>query len=209
MPDYSLESALKSPVAGIDEVGYGAWAGSVVTAAVILDVERLPSSLLTALDDSKKLSKNQRESLYQALYYHQSRSCWIGVGEASPQEIDTLNVRQATFKAMERAIVRLACENRPASILVDGIHLPSLPYEMRSVIQGDCKSLSIAAASIIAKVTRDRQMVQLSQDFPQYSWEKNVGYGTRAHQQALEKYGVTSHHRQTYKPIQALLAKVA
>lgn len=208
MPDYTLESDLKGPVAGVDEAGYGPWAGPVMAAAVILDIQTFPSSLLKALDDSKKLSKSKRESLFQGLYQHQNISCWIGVGEASPQEIDTINIRQATLKAMERAIAHLSSFCAPSSILVDGINIPKVSTPCQTVIKGDSRSFSIAAASIIAKVSRDKIMTKLSLAYPSYGWEKNAGYGTQWHHRALEKYGVTPHHRQTYKPIQEILKSV-
>lgn len=205
MPDYSLETSYPGPVAGVDEAGYGPWAGPVVAAAVILAPSQIPDAILDAVNDSKQLSKAKREALFKALHQcaHNKEGCWIGVGEASPQEIDQINIRQANFKAMQRAVEGLSL--LPRTILVDGVANPPLPIPTHTVTKGDRLSLSIAAASIIAKVTRDRIMTQLSQEFPDYGWERNAGYGTKGHQQALMKYGVTAHHRHSYKPIQALL----
>lgn len=204
MPDYFLESKHASPVAGVDEAGYGPWAGPVVAAAVVLDIHNLPSALLTALDDSKKLTKAKRESLFKALYDFNNKACWIGVGEASPQEIDRMNVRVANLNAMQRAIESLPLQ--PAALLVDGINAPPTSIPCYKIIKGDSLSLSIAAASIIAKVTRDKIMSRLSSEYPHYLWDKNAGYGTKAHHSALRKYGVTPYHRQSYKPIRAILA---
>jgi len=207
MPDYRLESQHDMPVAGVDEAGYGPWAGPVMAAAVILNINTMPSSLLDALNDSKKLSKPKREALFTALYSLNAQTCWIGVGEASPEEIDKINVREANLKAMARAIDSL--ELRPKTVLVDGINAPNIEIPCHKIIKGDSLSLSIAAASIIAKVTRDKLMTKLALKHPHYSWEKNAGYGTKAHQEALKKYGITPYHRKSYKPIKALLDGVS
>ncbi len=198
MPDLSHESACAGPVCGVDEVGRGPWAGPVVAAAVVLDVTAIPAGL----DDSKRLSAARREELHAEL----TRSARWGVGLASVAEIDTLNILQASFLAMRRALAALG--EPPAVALIDGKHLPpGLPCEGRAIIGGDGIALSIAAASVIAKVTRDRMMVELARDFPGYAWEKNMGYGTKAHQNGLARLGITPHHRRSFRPIHNMLCE--
>lgn len=195
-PDFSLEADCPAPVCGIDEVGRGPWAGPVTAAAVILDPAQVPAGL----NDSKKLSATRREALFSEIM----AVAQVGLGEASVQEIDRINILQATYLAMRRAIEALP--HPPAFALIDGNRLPSgLPCPGQTVIKGDSKSVSIAAASIVAKVTRDRQMVALSQQFPGYGWETNAGYGVKAHAEALETLGVTPHHRRSFKPIHKIL----
>jgi len=203
VPDFSLEDKARAEgfaaVAGIDEAGRGPWAGPVVAAAVILDRGALPPGLARALDDSKKLSARKREDLFAQL-----RSvALIGVGRAEAGEIDTLNILKATFLAMNRAVAALPV--RPDVALVDGNRDPRLSCPARCVVGGDGKSLSIAAASIVAKVTRDREMVELARRHPGYGWEKNAGYGTAEHQAALARLGVTPQHRRSFRPVAALL----
>jgi ribonuclease HII len=202
LPDFSLEtSALESGmrlVAGIDEAGRGPWAGPVVAAAVILDPAEVPDGL----DDSKCLTAKRREALLETL----ERSARIGIGIASVTEIEQLNILRASFLAMRRALCRLG--SVPCLALVDGNQLPpDLDCNARAIVGGDARSASIAAASIVAKVTRDRIMVALSQHFPGYGWETNMGYGTRAHLSGLELLGVTQHHRRTFLPIHNMLRK--
>lgn len=200
-PDYSLEIAAGAlnglPVAGLDEAGRGPWAGPVVAAAVILDPARIP----TGLNDSKKLSARARERIFQDI----SRSAMVGVGIVSAAEIDQINILQASLLAMRRAFEAL--KTTPSAALVDGLHCPRLPCPATPVVKGDSLSLSVAAASIVAKVTRDRIMAELAVEFPGYGWERNMGYGTREHASALDKLGVTLQHRRSYAPIQAALAK--
>lgn len=197
-PDLSLERACLQPVCGIDEVGRGPWAGPVVAAAVILDVAAIPEGL----DDSKRLTAAKREMLYDALILRAR----FGVGIATVAEIDEINILRASFLAMRRALDAL--DGPPAVALIDGKHLPpDLPCEGRAVIGGDGLALSIAAASVIAKVTRDRMMVALAGEFPGYGWENNMGYGTRAHQDGLARLGVTPHHRRTFRPIHNMLCE--
>ncbi|MDX1975810.1 MAG: ribonuclease HII [Rickettsiales bacterium] len=199
MPDYTLEAESGLIVAGVDEAGRGPWAGPVVAAAAILDPRNLPSGI----DDSKKLRLSQREALFEAL-----QSCAkIGVGIASVEEIDRLNILAATKLAMLRAVEALP--ELPQLALVDGNQPPALPCAVKTVVGGDAICLSIAAASIIAKVTRDRIMAELALEYPHYGWERNAGYGTSLHQKGLANHGVSPHHRRSYAPIRALLEQAA
>lgn len=195
MPDFALESAHGGVVAGIDEAGRGPWAGPVVAAAAILDRLAMPRILSTGLDDSKKLSPATREKLFAALQRH----AVFGVGIASVAEIEDLNILAATMLAMRRAV--LALPEMPGLALVDGNRAPDLPCAVQTVVRGDGKSFSIAAASIVAKVTRDRIMAGLAAAHPGYGWETNQGYGTAAHRAGLDRHGVTPHHRRGFKPI--------
>jgi ribonuclease HII len=202
MPDFSLEEEFPGIVVGIDEAGRGPWAGPVVAGAVILDRDKLPDSLRRGLNDSKKLSPAARERLFAELTPDIAK---IGVGEASVAEIDQLNILKATFLAMKRAVEAL--EIVPGLALVDGNRPPPLSCPVRCIIKGDGKSLSIAAASIIAKVTRDRIMGDLAIRYPEFGWERNAGYGTAEHQAALSRLGPTPEHRTSYAPIKRLLIK--
>ena len=197
MPDFTFEHTCTPPVAGVDEAGRGPWAGPVVAAAVILPVGVLDPYLLTRLDDSKKLKKGIREDLLAAL----EPVADIGVGVASPTEIDDINILQATMLAMQRAVDGLS--ETPVSVLVDGNRAPSIASEVTTIVKGDSLSLSIAAASIVAKVTRDRMMAVLAEQYPGYGWERNAGYGTKDHREALARLGVTPAHRQSFAPIRA------
>jgi len=195
MPDLTLESEIGGMVCGIDEVGRGPLAGPVVTAAVILDPIRLPRALLDKLDDSKKLSKRLREELAELV----PATAIIGFGEASVEEIDRLNILQATFLAMRRAYDALGREC--AHALVDGNRPPKLPCPVRCVVGGDGISLSIAAASVVAKVRRDALMAELARSHPEFGWERNAGYGTAEHLAALKRLGPTPHHRRSFAPV--------
>lgn len=194
-PHFSLETSLTGIVAGIDEAGCGPWAGPVVAAAAILDAKRLPQGI----DDSKKLNPARREALYPLIL----ESAKTGVGIATVEEIDRLNILQAAKLAMRRAFDMLPVT--PDIALIDGNRKPDLPCVMRMIVGGDAMCLSIAAASIVAKVTRDRIMRELAQEFPHYGWEKNAGYGTAHHQKALAEYGVTPHHRRSFAPIRKMM----
>jgi ribonuclease HII len=196
MPDYSFESRFRAPVCGVDEAGRGPLAGPVVAAAVILDAARIPQGL----DDSKKLSAAAREAGFARIY---EMALAIGVGEASVDEIDRLNIRGATHLAMARAVKALAVVPRFA--LVDGNDAPALACPCETIIGGDGRSLSIAAASIVAKVTRDRLMERLHDDHPAYGWRRNKGYGTAEHLAALKAHGATAHHRKSFAPIHNML----
>lgn len=184
-------------IAGVDEVGRGPYAGPVVAAAVIL-----PHQLdLPGLNDSKKLTAKKREALATALEQHPE--VHIGLAEISPAQIDEINILQATWLAMRQAV-----ENLPLKadfILVDGKPVKGLPVDSENLIKGDGRSASIAAASIIAKVYRDRLMCELDQSFPEYGFASNMGYGTKAHQQALEQFGATIHHRRSFAPVAKVL----
>lgn len=195
MPDFALEDCHGGVVAGIDEVGRGPWAGPVVACAVVIDRARFPEDLASLLDDSKKLSAARRAALHQRLL----DCCAHGLAQASVAEIDRLNILQASLLAMRRAFERLSAVADVA--LVDGNRAPSLPCPVETVVKGDGRSLSIAAASIIAKVSRDRLMQDLALRHPGYGWETNAGYGTAAHRAGLERLGVTEHHRRSFAPI--------
>ncbi|MEX2648363.1 MAG: ribonuclease HII [Alphaproteobacteria bacterium] len=194
MPDNRLERAHGGLVAGVDEAGRGPWAGPVVAAAVVLDPGRVPRGL----DDSKRLSPSRREVLYEILI----ESAAVGVGLASVAEIDRLNIRQASFLAMRRAVARLP--RAPGHVLIDGDALPGLGCPATAVIGGDRLSVSIAAASIIAKVTRDRLMTALALACPGYGFERHKGYGTALHRAALARLGASAHHRRSFRPVAAL-----
>ena len=181
-------------VAGVDEVGRGPLAGPVLAAAVILP----EGCWIDGVDDSKKLSHEKRVALYERIVG--SCVCY-GVGAASPAEIDRINIRRATALAMQRAIARLRCP--PGHLLVDGLAVPELGLEAQTaVVDGDAKVHCIAAASILAKVTRDRLMERLAVRHPHYGWERNKGYGTAEHLEALSRHGFTRHHRQSFQPVQ-------
>ena len=198
-PTYDIERACKGLVAGIDEAGRGPWAGPVVAAAVILDPQNIPDGLA----DSKTLSEKRREALARVI-----RDCaTVGVGVASVEEIDALNILQATFLAMARA--EAALSRKPEICLVDGSQKPKLAAKTQMVVKGDAKSVSIAAASIVAKTVRDAMMRDLAREHPFYAWERNKGYGAPAHRAGLERHGVTPHHRRSFAPIHNILCRGA
>ena len=179
-------------IAGVDEVGRGSLIGPVYAAAVILN-KSIDKKLLK---DSKTIAKNKREVLSN---YIKKNSIWA-IGKASVKEIEKINILQASLLAMKRAIKKLKI--KPAYVLIDGNKLPELNnYKLKSVIKGDQKIPSISAASIIAKVTRDRVITNLGKKFKGYKWEKNYGYGTKQHLKAIKKLGITSQHRKTFSPI--------
>tara|TARA_R110002050_G_scaffold847_6_gene6026 strand:+ start:14875 stop:15558 length:684 start_codon:yes stop_codon:yes gene_type:complete len=199
-PSFEFELKFDGIVAGIDEVGIGSWVGPVMAAAVILKPE-VPKDILQNLQDSKKLSATKRNFIY-----HQLLKCphvIYGIGQASVDEIEALNIRQATFLAMSRAVDALGV--KPDAAIVDGNARPILPCPIQMVVKGDQRSFSIAAASIIAKVTRDQFIKDLAEKFPEYGWDKNAGYGTQKHRDALNNQGVTDFHRKGYAPIARLL----
>ncbi|MBB4658614.1 ribonuclease HII [Parvularcula dongshanensis] len=190
---FEIEDALLGPVAGVDEVGRGPWAGPVVAGAVILDRARVPKGLR----DSKKLSAKRREALSAEI----AETAAIGLGWVSVAEIDAMGVGKATLLAMSRALEALPV--RPAAVIVDGLVLPALPEGVvaRALPRADDLSPSVAAASILAKVARDAEMARLHEHHTPYDWASNKGYGTRAHADALEIHGVTPHHRLSFAPI--------
>jgi len=198
MPDMALEKELGGIVAGIDEVGRGPLAGPVIAAAVILDIAKMPPRLLEKLDDSKALSAKLRRELEALL----TDCATIGLGRAEVAEIDQINILNATMLAMARAYDALGTQADWA--LVDGNRPPKLPCRVKTIVRGDSISLSIAAASVVAKVARDHEMAQLAQSFPGYGWEKNAGYGTAQHMDALNRLGATPHHRRSFAPVRAI-----
>jgi len=191
-------------IVGVDEAGRGPLAGPVVAAAVVLPLTKLRRELRDGLDDSKKLTAERREELYVLLV-----GCGIayGVGRAEVAEIDSINILNATYRAMERAVAALPCVVDVA--LVDGNRAPLLACHVETLIGGDALSLSIAAASIIAKVTRDRLMQELHVAHPGYGWHTNMGYGTEEHCAALVRLGVTPHHRRSFAPVREALGTPA
>jgi len=200
VPDFSLETACDGVVCGIDEAGRGPWAGPVTAAAVVFDRARMPPALSTRLDDSKALSSRAREDAFAALHDAQARGvARFALGEASVAEIDALNILKATHLAMRRAVDALGAA--PDWALVDGNQAPALPCRVRTVIGGDARALSIAAASVLAKVTRDRLMAALAAQHPAFGWARNKGYGTAEHRAALAKWGPTPHHRRSFAPV--------
>jgi ribonuclease HII len=198
-PNFSIEAGYEGVVAGIDEAGCGPLAGPVIAAAVILNRRKRPAGI----NDSKKLTPEKREQLYSVLI----ATAHTAVGTASVEEIDTLNILNARLLAMRRACEAL--ELTPHIALVDGNRAPQLACPIRLVIGGDRESMSIAAASIIAKVTRDRIMRQLAQECPGYGWERNAGYGTAEHYRGLNALGVTPHHRRSFSPVRLIVEAAA
>jgi len=195
LPSFDIERMHSGIVAGIDEAGRGPWAGPVVAAAVILDPDNIPEGLA----DSKTLTEKRREKIAPLI----RERAMVGVGVASVEEIDKINILQATFLAMARAEAALA--TKPDVCIVDGSQKPKLRAKTQMVVKGDAKSLSIAAASIIAKTARDQMMRELALQHPFYEWEKNKGYGAPAHRRGLESHGVTPHHRKSFAPIHNIL----
>lgn len=199
-PDLSFESAARAQgfaaICGVDEVGRGPLAGPVTAAAVILDPDRIPPGL----NDSKTLTEARRAALFPAIM----ATAQVSIAHASVEEIDALNILRASHLAMERAINGLS--TNPDHALIDGNLIPKgLTIPATAIVKGDARSLSIAAASIVAKVTRDRIMVDLAQQYPAYGWNVNAGYPTPAHLRALLDFGITPHHRRSFKPVHNIL----
>jgi ribonuclease HII len=205
MPDFRIERRCAGLVCGVDEAGRGPLAGPVVAAAVVLDPRRFPRTLREGLDDSKVLSIEEREACYRALRRCLDRgTACIGVGAASAPEIDRINILRAALLAMARAVAVLGV--RPDTALVDGSIAPPLACAIETVVKGDGLSFSIAAASVVAKVTRDRIMRRLAPRYPGYGWETNVGYATQEHGEAIRRLGVTRHHRRSFAPVRLAIA---
>lgn len=199
-PDLSFESAARAQgfaaICGVDEVGRGPLAGPVTAAAVILDPDRIPPGL----NDSKTLTEARRAALFPAIM----ATAQVSIAHASVEEIDSFNILRASHLAMERAINGLS--TNPDHALIDGNLIPKgLTIPATALVKGDARSLSIAAASIVAKVTRDRIMVDLAQQYPAYGWNVNAGYPTPAHLRALLDFGITPHHRRSFKPVHNIL----
>ena len=186
------------PVAGIDEAGRGPLAGPVVAAAVVLDPRRIPDGIT----DSKALTSEARHALHQTLL----ATAHIGIGIAEVERIDSVNILNATLWAMARALNELPC--RPRLALIDGNKAPRLDCRARTIVHGDTKCLSIAAASIVAKVTRDGMMLALARQYPDYGFERHKGYATREHRAAIAIHGITPHHRRSFRPVQLALGLV-
>jgi ribonuclease HII len=197
MPTLTLERKIGGIVCGLDEAGRGPLAGPVVAAAVIFG-ERVPRRLAREIDDSKKLSPQQRAAIFPALFAHAT----IGIGEADVGEIDRINILHASMLAMQRAFAALGRTADHA--LVDGDRTPALPCRATAVVGGDGRCLSIAAASVVAKVHRDRMMARFALEFPGYGWEHNAGYATPEHLAALSRLGPTRLHRTFFAPVAQL-----
>lgn len=203
VPTFELEAAelalAGGPIVGIDEAGRGPWAGPVVAAAVVLDPDRIPQGI----NDSKALDADERERLYDRIT---ATAVAVGVGIGEVDRIERDNILAATLWAMGEAVRTLSC--RPRLALVDGNRAPRLKCQTRTIVKGDAKCLSIAAASIVAKVTRDRMMVELAREAPGYGFERHKGYGTPEHRAALIRLGLSPHHRRSWRPVQLALGLI-
>ena len=199
MPDFELENMHDGPVFGLDEVGRGPLAGPVTAACVYIPQEAYTLPFISEIKDSKKLSDSKLERLYALITEHFE---WR-VAEVSPADIDEINILQASLKAMALALEKM--KTRPVHALVDGNKMPKLPCSATTVVKGDSKSVSIAAASIVAKVTRDRLMKKLHEEHPHYGWESNVGYPSAAHREAIDAHGITPYHRKSFAPVKNYL----
>ena len=200
LPDFDVETRLikkgYKAIAGVDEVGRGCIAGPVTAAAVILNPQKIPSGL----NDSKKVSFKNREKIFQSI----QDTCTFCVAHSSVGEIDQINILQASLLSMKRAILGLNI--KPDFVIIDGNKSPEgLESKSETIINGDSKSLSIAAASIVAKVTRDRFMSRLDKEFPGYDWPQNAGYPTKLHKSAILNIGITPYHRRSFKPVYNIL----
>ena len=202
VPDFSIEkNCVQKIIAGVDEAGRGPLCGPVVAGAVVFlkyDFDDMP-----IISDSKQMSEKQREVAFD--WITNNKDIIWGVGQCSAVEIDELNILWASMRAMDRAVDSLKIE--PEYCLVDGNRVPGKINGM-SVVKGDAKSLSIAAASIVAKVTRDRLMRDLAKKYPEYNWDKNAGYPTAEHLRAIEKYGINEHYRKTFGPVKKVIENV-
>lgn len=206
-PDFSFEDAFirtagaTAQVCGIDEVGRGPLAGPVVAAAVVLARDTRHAKLWEVINDSKKLTAARRADLYARIH----DAAQVSIALCSVEDIDSINILQASLKAMQKAYAGLP---QPAACaLIDGNKAPKMPCHTQTIVKGDARSLSIAAASIVAKHYRDELMKKLDAEFPAYGWARNAGYGTAAHLKALEIHGITPHHRRSFAPISHLILK--
>ena len=206
MPTFRHENALGrkegAVICGVDEAGRGPLAGPVVACAAILPLSNISTRLLGALDDSKRLTAEVREAVAEKLRV----KAIYALGQASVEEIDRFNILRATFMAMRRAFEQLPLQ--PGHAIIDGNMKPGLPCAETTLVEGDHLSYSIAAASILAKVARDKMMRELHLAHPRYGWETNVGYGTAEHRAAIEAYGLTPHHRVSFKPVYEQLSLI-
>ncbi len=191
-PDFTLENELSGIVAGVDEVGRGSLAGPVISAAVVF-TDR--NTIIKGINDSKKLTAKSRQALYEKI----TSTAKFGIGIANVKEINSYNILQATKLSMQRALINLRLELD--YVLVDGNQPPKIKWQTKSIVNGDSLSISIAAASIIAKITRDQLMQELHHQYPEYNWYKNKGYGTKEHIETIKIYGITEHHRKSFMPI--------
>ena len=201
LPDFSIEKNYKGLIAGIDEAGRGPLAGPVVAACVILNRSSYPQDL----NDSKKLPKKLREEIFDNL--RNSTDVKIGVGIVDEKIIDQINIRNATKLAMKLAFEDLCQHNNvtPNAVLVDGNFIPDISCDAKAIIKGDTKSLSIAAASIVAKETRDQIMLKLHEEFPFYGWNKNQAYPTKFHVDKVKEFGICQYHRKSFEPIKSIV----
>jgi ribonuclease HII len=193
----AFDAAFGVPVCGIDEVGRGPLAGPVVTACAYIPVDKLKHPVWKDVTDSKKLSPQKRDYLFEIIKHQ----CVYALAEASAEEVDMLNIHHATLLAMKRAYHGVDQKVEVLLALIDGKFAPALPCKTHTVVKGDA---TIAAASIIAKVTRDRMMLKLHEEFPHYGWNTNAGYGTEAHMNGIAAHGITPHHRRSFAPCRAV-----
>ncbi len=203
MANLEIENSLSGLICGLDEVGRGPLVGPVTAACVYIPDEVRSQDFWQIVTDSKKLTQKKREMLFPLI----QQTCNWGIGNATIEEIDDLNILQASLLAMRRAYDDMGVAMDHA--LIDGNKKAGLPCTEMTVVKGDSKSLSIAAASIIAKVSRDNHMLELHAEHPEYAWDSNAGYGTKAHLDAIEENGITIHHRKTFKPISLLIGDAA
>lgn len=205
-PDFTLEDSLEAPVCGLDEAGRGPLAGPVIAACVHIPQAVRQETFLTAVNDSKKLSPKKRENLFHDI----KKYCAFGIGKVSPDEIDALNIHHASLLAMRRAYETLleTFGIQPRAALIDGKFKPDIACSCLPVIGGDGLSVSIAAASILAKVTRDNIMATLHEEHPLYGWDRNAGYGTPEHLRVIADHGITPHHRRSFAPVKEQIRAV-
>ncbi len=198
-PDFSIEESYNTSCCGIDEAGRGTLVGPVVAACVFIPQENKNLPIWKEINDSKKLSAKKREYLYGEI----RQSCYCGIGQATIEEIDDINILNATMLAMKKSYKNMGFSTEIS--LIDGNRAPEIENNIQTIIKGDSKSISIAAASIIAKVYRDNLLKKLGEEYPEYKWDKNSGYGTKEHLEAIYKYGITPYHRKSFAPIKNII----